>query len=80
MKNGEALYTWTIYKGVKNFPPEMYVARKWKITAGVVTLMDQEPPLISFNLETIRGAMQRLGFSKMIRMKGDDPTIIESWL
>jgi len=64
---------WTVYDHPKDYP-NAYVARLWN---GTVPASDV---ILCTDIDELRGILQKKGFVKLMRQKGDDPVIMEVWI
>jgi hypothetical protein len=73
---------WAVYNHPKD-NPHNFVARKWTVeTKGVGDYIELPTSEIieSTSLQEIRRRMKKLNLTKIGRLIGDDPVIIETWL
>lgn len=68
---------WSLYDHPSDFP-NSYIARRWEIRGdGHFPTGDM---LISADLEGLENQLERMGLVKLMRMEGDDPVIMSTWL
>jgi hypothetical protein len=68
---------WTVYDHPTDLPL-YYVARLSTITRGVIEVT--ENVVMSTELEKVQDTMRDLGLTRLPRMDGDDPKILETWV
>lgn len=68
---------WTVYDHPRDFP-ELFVARRWTITAGGVERTDDVKG--AHTLQTLQDELVDMGLTCVPRFVGDDPVIVEVWL
>jgi hypothetical protein len=78
-RRSDALILWTVYERPSDFPG-MYVARRWLVGAGAANPVATADVIVEEDVEPIRLRLRRAGLSRLPRMHGDDPCILEVWL
>ncbi len=68
---------WTVFDHPTDLP-DFYVARLSTITRGVIEVT--ENVVMSTELEKVQDTMRDLGLTRLPRMDGDDPKILETWV
>lgn len=72
-----ALSIWTVCKNPSDYPG-LFTARRGEITPeGPVATQDL---IVSKDLYKIRGMLDLMGLTRLERVAGDDPVILETWL
>jgi hypothetical protein len=69
------LLTWTIYDHPLDFP-DSYVVRPFSSKLAC-------PLTVHFahaQLDVVRGALERLGLTRLARSESDPPSVIETWI
>lgn len=74
----EPLGLWTIYDHPTDFP-DCYVARKWIIAPSNPAPSSTTEILRDANLENLRAKLPP-GLTKIPRLPGDDPVVLETWI
>jgi hypothetical protein len=73
MPHEEGLPIWVIYDHPKDYP-NSYVARCFIYEQPTNSI------IVADDLERLRDTMIEMGLVKLMRMPGDDPVILETWL
>jgi hypothetical protein len=71
------LAIWVVYDHPPDFPTE-YVARMQIAGKDGVKITDQI--MTSKSLDLLRSELEARGLTCLMRMEGDDPKIVETWL
>lgn len=68
---------WTVYDHPRDYP-ELYVARRWVVTAGGIERTDDVRG--AHLIDTLRDELIDMGLTCIRRADDDDPVIVETWL
>lgn len=73
MTTTNELAIWVVYDHPKDYP-EYFVARRW--------IGDKHDNTVwaSKDLDALRDMLAKNGLTRLHRMEGDDPVIMETWL
>jgi len=73
----EAFKIWTVYDHPKDFP-DYYIARLSLVRRGVIETTASI--VMSTEIELVRDNMRDMHLTRLPRMEGDDPAILETWV
>ena len=74
----QVLSMWTVYNRPRDFPGELYVARRYMIEPDGPVPTDDT--IVSPSLELVRQALSLKGLTPITRDHNDEPHIVETWL
>lgn len=79
MADESVLSIWTIYRGARDMPADVYRVRRWAIVRGH---MEPQPAAEATDFSSLRLARESLppGLTLIPRSSHDEPQIVESWI